>query len=163
MTVDSPFSVVTSLPDYRFRIEFWAILGCVVLFGALFELVRRKRLKERYSFLWFLTAVVLLVFTLRRAWLNDLAAFIGVYYPPSALFLLLVFFMLLILMHFSTVISKLLNERTTLTQSVGILEGRVNELERKLRELNEGRRLQELNAAADISSSGDVGPEAPNK
>lgn len=118
------------LPEYRFRIEFWAILGCVALFAALIELVRRNRLKERYSFLWFITAGVLLVFTLRRDWLEDLARWVGVYYPPTALFLLLVFFMLLILIHFSTVISRLLNDKQSLTQSLGILESRVRDLER---------------------------------
>lgn len=117
-------------PDYRFRIELWAIAGCAILFVSLIELVRRNRLKERYSFLWFLTACVLAVFTLRRDWLEDLARIVGVYYPPTALFLLLVFFMLLILIHFSTVISQLLNEKQTLAQSQATLEARVRALER---------------------------------
>ena len=43
---------------------------------------------------------------------------IGVYYPPTALFLLLVFFMLLILVQFSTAISKLLNDKQSLVQSL---------------------------------------------
>lgn len=130
MGADSPFASVASIPEYRFRIEIWAILGCVVLFGALVELVRRNRLKERYSFLWFTTSIVLLVFTLRRDWLEDLARLVGVYYPPTALFLLLVFFMLLILVHFSTVISKLLGDNQSLSQTVGILESRLRALER---------------------------------
>jgi hypothetical protein len=117
------------LPDYRFRIEFWAILGCVVLLGMVVELVRRNRLKERYSFLWLLTACVMLVFTLRRDWLEDFAALVGVYYPPTALFLLLVFFMLLMLIHFSTVISRLLDDKQALAQNLGLLEARVKELE----------------------------------
>jgi hypothetical protein len=126
---DSPFAQVAVVPDYRFRIEFWAILGCIVLFIALIELVRRHKLKERYSFLWFATSGVLLVFALRRDWLEDLARLVGVYYPPTALFLLLVFFMLLILVHFSTVISGLINDKQTLTQELGILEARVKALE----------------------------------
>jgi hypothetical protein len=132
---DSPFAAVPALPDYRFRIEVWAILGCVVLFFALVELVRRHRLKERYSFLWFLTAGVLLAFTLRRDWLEDLAKMVGVYYPPTALFLLLVFFMLLILVHFSTVISGLLNDKQVIVQQLGLNEARVRELEARVKEL----------------------------
>lgn len=135
--VDSPFAnaaaSASALPDYRFRIELWAVFGCVLLFAGLIELVRRNRLKERYSFLWFLTAGVLLVLTLRRAWLEDLARVIGVYYPPSALFLLLVFFMLLILVHYSTVISRLLDDKQVLTQKMGILDARVRELERHIK------------------------------
>jgi hypothetical protein len=128
-TVGSPFEAASALPDYRFRIEFWAILGCVILFLALIELVRRHQLKERYSFLWFLTSGVLLAFTLRRDWLEDLARLVGVYYPPTALFLLLVFFLILILIHFSTVISRLLDSNQTLAQSVAILEARIKKME----------------------------------
>jgi hypothetical protein len=131
LNVDSPFAAVAAgLPDYRLRIEVWALVGCGILFLALVELVRRHRLKERYSFLWFLTGGVLLVFTVKRPWLEDLARFVGVYYPPTALFLLLVFFMLLILVHFSTVISRLLDDKQVLAQNLGILESRVRELER---------------------------------
>lgn len=140
MDGSSPLAqVAASGADYRYRIEFWAILGCVILFVSLFELVRRNRLKERYSFLWFLTASVLLLFTLRRAWLEDLARIVGVYYPPTALFLLLVFFMLLILMHFSTVVSRLLNEKQELSQSLGIVESRVRALERYVETLERER------------------------
>ena len=116
-------------PDYRFRIEFWAILGCVILLTAVVELVRRRRLKERYSFLWILTSISLLTLTLKRDWLEDLARLFGVYYHPSALFLVLVFFMLLTLIHFSTVISKLLSDIQSLTQAIGILDAKVKVLE----------------------------------
>ena len=119
------------MPEYQLRIEIWAVIGCLVLFAALIELVRRHRLKERYSFLWFLTAGVLFTFTLKRNWLEDLAHLVGVYYPPTALFLLLVFFMLLILVHFSTVISRLLDDKQVLAQNLGILEARVKSLERE--------------------------------
>jgi hypothetical protein len=118
-----------SLPDYRLRIEFWAILGCSLLYGVIIELVRRNRLKERYSFLWFVTSTVLLVFILKRQWLDTLARTLGVYYPPTALFLLLVFFMMMILIHFSTVVSRLLNDKQSLVQELGVLDARVRELE----------------------------------
>lgn len=124
-------SSVIDLSDYQGRIEVFSVLGCVVLLFALFELLRRRRLKERYSLLWFVTSFVLLVFTLRRQWLEDLSTLLGVYYPPTALFLILVFFMLIILIHFSTVISELLNDKQILTQSLAILETRVRELEEK--------------------------------
>lgn len=139
-----------TLPDYRWRIEFWAILGCAVLVLGLLELVRRNRLRERYSLLWFLTAGVLATFTIRRSWLEDFAALVGVYYPPTALFLLLVFFMLVILVHFSTVISDLLSSKQVLSQQVGILEARVRELEKA------------ASPALGRSSTEGVAPGSPN-
>jgi len=117
------------IPEYRLRIELWATFGCVILLVAVIELVRRNRMKERYSFLWLATAGVLIVFALRRAWLEDLARLVGIYYPPTALLLILVFFMLLMLIHFSTVISKLISDKQSVVQSLGILEARVRELE----------------------------------
>jgi hypothetical protein len=150
---DSPFSALSPNPDYRFRIEFWAILGCVVLFATLVELVRRRKLKERYSLLWFATSLVLLLLALRRHWLDLLASALGVYYPPSALFLVLVFFLFLILMHFSTVISKLLSENQALAQSVGLLDARVRELEARLRASAPDPRSP--NRGADASSDAD--------
>lgn len=120
------------MTDYRLRIEFWAILGCVVLGGLLVELVRRNRLKEKYSLLWFLTAGVLLILTLKRDWLDVVAQFVGIYYAPSALFLVLVFFMLLILVHFSTVISGLIQDKQTLAQEIALLEARIREVEARI-------------------------------
>lgn len=148
MGVDSPLTQLASIPEYRYRIEFWAILGCLLLVVTLVELVRRNRLKERYSLLWFATAGVLLVFTLKRAWLEDLARFVGIYYPPTALFLMLVFFMLLILVHFSTVISRLLSDKQSLTQSLGILENRVRALERE-RQGEKSNRDERISRIAD--------------
>jgi hypothetical protein len=131
MNGSSPWTQVSGqLPDYQMRIEIWALLGCLLLFGVLIELIRRKKLKERYAFLWFLTSGALMILTLKRVWLEDFAQFLGVYYPPSALFHLLVFSMILILIHFSTVISGLLNDKQVLTQHLGILESRVRELEK---------------------------------
>lgn len=115
--------------DYRLRIEFWAILGCVALGAVLVELVRRNRLKEKYSLLWFLTSGVLLVLTLKRDWLDVVAQFVGIYYAPSALFLVLVFFMLLILVHFSTVISQLLQDKQRVVQELALMDARLRSLE----------------------------------
>lgn len=131
MGSDSPIAHLSAIADYQFRIEFWAIAGCVGLFLTLIELVRRHKLKEKYSFLWFATAGVLFVFTLKRDWLELLARALGIYYAPTALLLLLVFFLILILIHFSTVISRLLDDKHTMAQKLGILESRVKELENK--------------------------------
>ena len=49
-------------------------LDASFIFAAIIELVRRDRLKERYSFLWFITAGVLILFTLRRDWLENFPA-----------------------------------------------------------------------------------------
>jgi hypothetical protein len=93
------------------------------------ELVRSRRLQERYALLWMMTAVVLLVFALWRDGLNVLARTVGIAYPPSALFLMGALFILIVLLHYSTVISELAERNLMLAQRIALLEQRLKETE----------------------------------
>ncbi len=128
-TAPGPVVDASATPLVQFfqahRIEVVAVLACVVLMGLVFELVRRHQIKEKYSFLWFITCASLLALTLKRAWLTHLADALGVYYPPTALFLVLSFFMIVILVHFSMVVSKLLTQNQKLAQKIALLEAEV--------------------------------------
>lgn len=104
------------------RIEIVSLAACFVLIGFIFELVRRNAIKEKYSFVWFLTGTILIALTLKRDWLAQLSSAIGVYYPPTALFLVLNFFMIVILVHFSMIISKLLTQNQKLAQKLALME-----------------------------------------
>jgi hypothetical protein len=110
-------------------VTLFAALSSLVIFAVIIELIRRGRLRERYALLWLGTATVILVFGLWRDGLNELADLLGIAYPPNALFVLAMGFMLLLLLHYSTVISKLSDRTTTLTQRIAILEQRIRELE----------------------------------
>lgn len=107
------------------RVELVAVVACLGLMALVFELVRRRQIKEKYSFLWFITGACLLTLTLKRDWLAALSKTIGVYYPPTALFLVLSFFMIVILVHFSMVLSKLLTQNQKLAQRIALLEAEV--------------------------------------
>jgi hypothetical protein len=110
-------------------VTLFAALSSLVIFAVIIELIRRGRLRERYALLWLGTATVILVFGLWRDGLNELADLLGIAYPPNALFVLAMAFMLLLLLHYSTVISRLSDRTTTLTQRIAILEERIHELE----------------------------------
>lgn len=116
----------------------WALLGGLLLFGWVVGLIRRRKLKECYALLWFLTAVLFLSLTLNQSWLDDLAGAMGVVNSSSALILVVLSSMAFLFIHFSTVISGLLNDRQVLTQQLGILESRVRELEKESLELSLG-------------------------
>ncbi|MCK9582983.1 MAG: DUF2304 domain-containing protein [Endomicrobiales bacterium] len=105
------------------------VLSIAVSVGILilvFELVRRKKLNEEYSWLWIVTAVFLFLVSLFPPVLFWFTKLIGAALPISALFFLAVMFLLLIVLHFSTVISKLTNNQKTLAQKVAILEQKLN-------------------------------------
>jgi hypothetical protein len=115
------------------RVEVVALVACFSLIGVIFELVRRRKIKERYSLLWFFTGVSMLALTLKRDWLERFSSTVGIYYAPSSLFLLLSGFMILILIHYSTVISQLLSQNQKLGQKLALLEADLEELKDGLR------------------------------
>ena len=72
------------------------------------ELIRGRRLKERYALLWLVTGVVLLVLSAWRGGLNTIAGWLGVEtYPPAILFAVATLFIIIVLLHYSTVLSQL--------------------------------------------------------
>jgi len=107
-----------------------AAIASVVLLVIIFELIRSRRLRERYALLWLLTGLVLLALSLWRGGLNTIAGWVGIEtYPPAALFAVAALFILLVLLHYSTVISKLSDQSTVLAQKVALLEAELREKE----------------------------------
>ena len=111
------------------RIQIVAIVSAVLLFVLIFELVRQRRLMERYALLWLGSATVLLVLSVWRDLLEVLANAVGVAYAPSALFIVVLGCILLLLLHFSLVISRLTDQTKVLAQRVGMLQQQVDELQ----------------------------------
>jgi hypothetical protein len=114
-----------------FRVSITAAIAAVSLLLVIFELIRSRRLQERYALLWLLTGLVIFVLAVWRGLLSQFADLVGIAYPPSALFVLASFFVLVVLLHYSTVISKLSEQNTVLAQRLAILESRLGEQETK--------------------------------
>jgi hypothetical protein len=105
-----------------------SIVSFAFLVGIL-ELIRRRRLQERYALLWLLTSLVIFILSAWRDALRLVADAVGVAYPPSALFVIASFFILVVLLHYSTVISELSERNVTLAQRLAILEERLRRAE----------------------------------
>ncbi|MBA2504521.1 MAG: DUF2304 domain-containing protein [Thermoleophilaceae bacterium] len=114
------------------KIQIVSIVGAAILLLAILDLVRRRRLLERYALLWLLAAVVVLGLAIWRDGLEEIASAVGVAYPPNALFLIAFGFILLLLLHFSTAVSKLADQSKILAQRQALLEERLREAEEKL-------------------------------
>jgi hypothetical protein len=112
-------------------VQLFAALASVLLLGIVIELIRTRKLRERYALLWLATAGMILFFALWRSGLHNLSKALGVAYPPNALFVLAMLFVLVLLLHFSTVISKLTDRTTHLTQRLALLEDRLREVEER--------------------------------
>jgi hypothetical protein len=109
------------------RISIIGVVASLLLLLVVLELIRGRRLKERYALLWLATGVVLLVLSAWRGALNTIAGWFGVTgYPPAVLFAVATLFILLVLLHYSTVISKLTDENIELAQRVALIEERID-------------------------------------
>lgn len=108
-----------------------AAVASVALVAVILDLIRRRRLRERYALLWLATGLVLLALSLWRDGLNTIADWFGVTgYPPAVLFAVATLFILIVLLHYATVVSRLADQNTILAQRVALLEARVAEAER---------------------------------
>lgn len=121
------------------RLQIVAIVVTLGLFLLVFELVRQRRLMERYALLWLFSATVLFGLAVWKDALTRLAETVGIFYPPSALFAVALGFVFVLLLHFSLVISKLADQSKVLAQQVGALKQRVEELESELDQRDHSR------------------------
>jgi hypothetical protein len=101
------------------------VLAIVISSGVLLivlELVRRRRLGERYALLWLVTGSVLLLLSAWSSLLNELADLLGIANPTNALFGIAFGFFLLLLLHFSMTVSRLAEENKMLAQEAARLD-----------------------------------------
>jgi len=104
------------------RVQIASIVFALLVFAAVFELVRRRYLRERYAILWLGAALVLLVLAVWKNLLTTVSKAIGIYYPPNAFFVIAFAFLLLLLLHFSAVVSRLADETRVLAQRLALQE-----------------------------------------
>jgi hypothetical protein len=85
------------------------------------ELVRRRRLKEEYSWLWITTGVGMVVLSAWYGLIERITHVIGAVTVTTTLFLFGLLFLLVISVHVTTVISKLTQQVRRLAQEIAIL------------------------------------------
>lgn len=112
------------------RLQLVALVGAAVLLFVVLELVRQRRLMERYALLWLLAGTVLLGLAAVRDALEQIAALMGIADAPNALFFIAFGFVLLLLLHFSTVISRLTDQTKVLAQRLALVEERLRRTEK---------------------------------
>jgi hypothetical protein len=119
-----------------------ALVATLAIFVLILELVRRRRLVERYALLWMAVAGALLVLAIWTDGLDVIADLMGIEEPANAIFILAFGTVFLLLLNFSVATSRLSEETKILAQESARLE-------------------QELRAARaeEPADHGPVGPE----
>jgi hypothetical protein len=105
-----------------------AVSVSAMLLIVVLELVRRRRLREEYSFIWLACASALLVLSLWRGLLHIAARALGVYYPPALLLLVLILFVFVASLHFAIVVSRQRQQIEALVEEIALLDAEIREL-----------------------------------
>ena len=107
------------------RQKVFAIVLGIGLIIVIFELVRRRKLREEYSWLWMLTGVAILILALWHGLLVFITRLIGAALPASTLFFFGVFFLIIINLYFSVKLSTVTDQLSKVTQELALLRDRI--------------------------------------
>jgi hypothetical protein len=110
----------------------FAIATSVVVFVMLVDLVRRRRLREEYAWLWLLTGAAMIVLISWPRLLAFVTHAIGAATPLTTLLIFSLLFLLAIVVHYSVIISRLTTQMKNLTQEVALLSNQVEQVGRQV-------------------------------
>jgi hypothetical protein len=111
------------------RIQIVSILGAGALLVFVLELVRRRKLLERYALVWLVCGVILLLLAVWRNLLEKVADVFGIASAPNALFFLAFAAILVLLLHFSVAVSRLADQSKVLAQRLALMDERLRGVE----------------------------------
>lgn len=111
------------------RLQLVSVVAAVVLLVVVLDLVRRRRLLERYALLWLGAAVIMVALAAWSNALERLARALGIIDPPNALFFVALGFIVLLLLHFSAAVSRLSDQSKVLAQRLALMEQRMRQIE----------------------------------
>lgn len=104
------------------KVQIFSLVVSIISALVIFQLIRKKKLKEQYSLLWFLTVVVMLVLALWEGLLSRISSLLGIAVPSNALFMLALLFMFFMSLHFSMLVSRLTDQTKMLAQRLALLD-----------------------------------------
>jgi hypothetical protein len=122
LTVDDPLQPAEDDDRLDTRVQIVALIATLALFVLVLDLVRRRRLAERYALLWMSVAVALLVLAIWRGALEVIADAMGIADPANAIFILAIAAAFVLLLHFSVATSRLSAETKILAQESARLD-----------------------------------------
>ena len=103
------------------RLVITTIIFGVLILGAIVELLRRRRLREKYAALWLFTGFLVIVLSLFPGGLDKSAGYVGMASGVSLVLFLSVVFLLIIAMHLSWEVSQLEEETRSISEEIALL------------------------------------------
>jgi hypothetical protein len=104
------------------RIQILAIIASLGFLAYIGRLITKGKLREEYSIVWFLSTLVLIIFSFWRNGLEVCAKMLGIYAAPNMIFTGAIFIIMVYLLHLSIVLSKVQKQNKELSQELGLLK-----------------------------------------
>jgi hypothetical protein len=104
----------------------FALIISFTIFVVIISLVRNRKLREEFSWLWLLTSVVVFVLAVWYDLLVKLTALIGAVAPTTTLFIFSIIFLVFISLHFAIKVSQLSDQVKNLAQKISLLEAQID-------------------------------------
>ena len=114
------------------QLQLFMVLGALVLLCIIFTLLKRGLMSVKYSLLWLLLAVALVIAAAFPYVIYVLRDILSIEMPVNLVFMLMFCFVLLVLLILSVAVSDYADRLKRLTQENAMLEKRVRELEHRL-------------------------------
>ena len=112
-------------------LQVFLVIAIFIYLAIIINMLRKKNLNLRYTLVWLISALVMLIIAVFPEIINQLARFIGVIDPVNVVFVIEAMFVLLILLSLTAIVSHLNAKSRRLIQAVALLEKRVRELEKQ--------------------------------
>jgi hypothetical protein len=122
LTAQATTSLLAAAGDLGLKAQWIAGVGTILFLILVIDLVRRRRLVERYALLWIFASIVLVVLSLWSDGVHLIADAFGIRTPVNALFLLGLGTVFILALHFSVAFSRLSEETKILAQEVARLD-----------------------------------------
>jgi hypothetical protein len=106
-----------------------AFLLALAIVALVVEMLRRKKLREKYAVLWLVVGIATLVLAAFPRLLNIVAEFVGVQLPSNLLFTMSILMLLGVCLHLSWEISVVEDETRTLAEEVAILRSQIDSMQ----------------------------------
>ena len=108
--------------------KIFAISISILIFIVIIDLVRRRKLREEFSWLWLLTGAVTILLAVWYDLVQFITEVIGAVLPTTTLFLFSAIFFMVINLYYATKISNLHDHVKDLSQHIAILQTEVKRL-----------------------------------
>ncbi len=116
------------------RLTVVLIIAIVIYFIIILSLLKHRMLNMKYTLLWLLTGVVMLILVINPMLMFYLIQILGITSAMNGLYIMLIGFLIMLVLSLTSIASRQAGRITKLIQNQGLLEKRIRELEEKIGE-----------------------------